>query len=91
MTASPARTSNVPAFVATRSVPRSTTVYSSNSGLCPGSTHPPGLRMRAMLTSAVPEFTRPTNSSINFGLFPAAATTVGLAMCTAMAGLIVAC
>ena len=91
MTASPARTSNAPDFVATRSAPRRTTVYSSNYGVCPGSIHPLGLRMRATLTSAVPEFTRPTNSSITFGLFPAAATTVGLAMCTAIAGLIVAC
>ena len=91
MTASPARTSNVSPFVATRSAPRSTTVYSSNSGVCAGSTHPPGLRMRATLTSAVPEFTRPTNSSISFGLFPAAATTAGFRMCMAIAWRIVAC
>ena len=34
-----------PAFVSTRNVPFRTIVYSSNSGVCPGSTQPPGLRM----------------------------------------------
>ena len=33
-------------------------------GSAPGSTHPPGLRICAILTSECPEFTRPTNSSI---------------------------
>jgi hypothetical protein len=33
--------------------------------------------MCAMLTALVPEFTRPTYSSINFGLFPAASTRAG--------------
>ena len=32
-----------PLFVVTRKVPASTTVYSSNAGVCPGSTQPPGL------------------------------------------------
>lgn len=33
--------------------------------------------MRAILTAAMPEFTRPMNSSISFGLFPAACILVG--------------
>src|SRR6185295_19510784 len=81
MTASPARTSTAPFAVDTRSIPWITSVYSSNSGVCPGSIHPPGLFMRATLSFDVFEFTRPTNSSMIFGLLPAAATTVGFAMC----------
>ena len=77
MTASPARTSIVPPSCVTRSMPPSTTVYSSNAGRCPGSTHPLGLRMCATLTAAVPEFTRPTYSSIAFGGLPAATMRVG--------------
>jgi hypothetical protein len=42
-------------------------VQASNSGVCPGSAHPDGLFMRAMLTAVVLEFTRPMNSSISFG------------------------
>ena len=64
----------------TRNMPRKTTVTSSNSGRCPGSTQPSGETMRATLTFACSELTRPTNSSICFGLLPAAATTVGAAM-----------
>jgi hypothetical protein len=33
--------------------------------------------MWAMLTAAVPLFTRPANSRMSFGLVPAASTTVG--------------
>lgn len=47
---------------------------------CPGSTHPPGDRIWAMLSPSVPVFTQPTYSSISFGLFPAAVTRVGLAI-----------
>jgi hypothetical protein len=46
----------------------------------PGSTQPPGLRMCATLIAPEPVFTRPTNSSISFGLLPAAAIRVGCAM-----------
>ena len=59
---------------------RSTTLYSSNSGVWPGSSHPPGLFILAMLTCAVCEFTSPTNSSMILGLLPAALMIVGLAM-----------
>ena len=55
-------------------------MYSSNSGVCPGSTQPGGLVMRATLAPAVPVFTRPTNSSIRFGLFPADWMTVGFSI-----------
>src|ERR1017187_3148604 len=69
-----------PARCSTRSVPRKTTVNSSNSGVWPGSCQPPGLRMCATLVALVAEFTRPTYSSISLGLLPAASTRVGLAM-----------
>ena len=46
----------------------------------PDSRHPDGEIMRATLTFACPEFTRPAYSSICLGLFPAAATMVGEAM-----------
>ena len=69
-----------PSLSVTRGAPVSTTVYSSNSGVWPGSTQPAGLRMRAMLTSAVCEFTLPKNSSIVFGLLPTALINVGFAM-----------
>ena len=42
-----------------RSIPFSTMVNSSNCGVCPGSTQPPGLRMCAMLTASCRELTRP--------------------------------
>src|SRR5207244_7194785 len=61
----------------TRSMPASTTVYSSNAGVCPGSTQPCGLRMCATLTVLVPELTRPMYSSIAFGRLPAATIRVG--------------
>jgi hypothetical protein len=61
-------------------MPRSTTVISSKSGRWPGSSHPAGDVMRATLTLAWPELTRPAYSSILFGLVPAAATIVGAAM-----------
>src|SRR6185436_17061966 len=41
---------------------------------------PVGDVMRATLTCAWPEFTRPANSSMRFGLVPAAATTAGAAI-----------
>jgi len=59
-------------------------VYSSNSGVCPGSTQPGGLFMCATLTSLVFELTRPTYSAMCFGLFPAAWMTVGASMSLAM-------
>src|SRR4051812_17463247 len=68
----------------TRSIPRSTTVYSSNSGVCPGSTQPAGLCIRATETGGGSLFTRPMYSSIRFGLFPAASMTVGELMCVGM-------
>jgi hypothetical protein len=68
----------------TRSVPRSTSVYSSNSGVWPGSAQPPGLRMWAMLTAASPLFTLPTYSSISFGLLPAAVIRVGFPISVGM-------
>src|SRR3954454_8503034 len=73
-----------PSCEVTRSVPRRTTVYSSNSGVCPGSTQPGGLCMRATETAAVSLFTRPMYSSIRFGLFPAASMTFGELMCVGM-------
>src|SRR5580700_3210699 len=73
-----------PDFVSTRSVPRRTTVYSSNSGVCLGSVQPAGLSMRAMLTASVAELTRPTYSAIRFGRLPAAATIVGFSIRSGM-------
>src|ERR1041385_2034093 len=88
MTACPAWTSSGPPRVVTRSDPRRTTVNSSNSGVCPGSTQPLGLCMRATLTASVREFTRPMNSSMIFGLFPAAAMTDGFSISVGMRGII---
>ena len=68
-------------------MPCSTTVISSNSGRWPGSSQPDGDVIRATLTAAWPEFTRPANSSIFFGLVPAAATTAGAAMSFGMMAL----
>ena len=59
-------------------------MYSSNSGVCPGSTQPLGLFMRATLHAAVFELTRPMNSSMRFGLLPAASITEGCLMCVGM-------
>src|SRR5450432_1871494 len=78
-TACPDATSISPPLCRTRNVPLSTTVYSSNSGVCPGSSHPCGLRMWATLTAEVFELTRPMYSSISLGLLPAAAMRVGCA------------
>ena len=50
---------------------------SSNSGRCPGSAQPAGLRMCATLSRPSPVLARPTYSSISFGGSPAAATWVG--------------
>ena len=49
----PGATSTCPASCSTRSDPASTIVYSSNSGVCPGSTQPDGDRIRAMLTRGI--------------------------------------
>ena len=78
MMACPAVTSNSWLLSFTCSVPPSTTVYSSNSGVCPGSDQPEGLFMRAMLSCSVSELTRPTNSSIDLGGCPAASIRVGV-------------
>jgi hypothetical protein len=40
--------------------------------------------MRAMLMPSVPVLTRPMNSSITLGLFPAAAMRVGAVTCVIM-------
>ena len=57
--------------------PSRTSVHSSNSGRWPGSTQPAGDVMRAMLRRVSPVLTRPTNSSISFGLVPAASIVDG--------------
>src|ERR1017187_2220866 len=80
----PAFTSMVPDLVSTRSRPRNTTVYSSNSGIWPGSLQPAGLSMRAMLTAAVAELTRLTYSTIRFERLPAAAMIVGFSIRSGM-------
>jgi len=53
ITADPAFTSIVPLFEVTRKLPLSTIVYSSNNGVCPGSSQPEGLVILAMLTVCV--------------------------------------
>src|SRR5882724_1411259 len=85
MTAWPVRTSMAPALCFTCSAPFNTYVYSSNCGVCPGSTQPDGLRMCATLTTSVFEFTRPMTSSMSFGLLPAAVIRVGFSMSVGMA------
>src|SRR5260221_8753796 len=77
MTACPAVTCTSPDLCSTRSVPRKTTVYSSNSGVWPGSSHPSGLCMWATLMPTVALLIRPTYSSMTFGLFPADSMRVG--------------
>ena len=67
MIACPAATSNAESFSLTCRQPRRTTVYSSNSGVCPGSSQPHGLFMRAMLTAAVPELTQADEFLDGFG------------------------
>src|SRR5580658_3445463 len=71
-------------LVSTRSRPRNTTVYSSNSGVWPDSVQPAGLSMRAMLTASVAELTRPTYSAMRFGRLPAAAMIVGFSIRSGM-------
>src|SRR5688572_11033587 len=73
----PARTLSSPSSCSTCRAPLSTTVYSSKSGRWPGSTQPEGERMWATLTRSSPLLTRPTYSSISFGLVPAASTRDG--------------
>jgi len=77
-------TSTTPSPDSTRTTPRRTIVYSSNSGVCAGSFHPAEATIRAMLTSFVPELTRPTNSSMTFGGSPGTAIRVGRTMCVGM-------
>src|SRR5688572_29621589 len=84
MTAWPARTSRLPPVWSTLSRPWKTIVYSSNSGVWPGSSQPPGLRMRATLSASWRELTRPMYSSITLGRFPAAATRVGFSISVGM-------
>src|SRR5919202_2735797 len=76
----PARASIAPPSCSTRTMPRSTIVYSSNSGRCPGSAHPGGLFIWARLTAPSPSLACPTNSSIVLGGSPAAATLTGDSM-----------
>jgi hypothetical protein len=59
-------------------------VYSSKSGVWPGSLQPDGLVIFAMLSSGVFEFARPINSSMIFGGSPAAGITVGFEMTRAI-------
>ena len=47
------------------------------SGLCPGSSQPAGLLIWATLAAELAVFTRPTYSSMIFGLVPAAAIREG--------------
>ena len=75
-----AGTSITPVSCSTRRVPSRTSVHSSKSGRWPGSTQPSGERMRATLRRSSPVLTRPTYSSISFGLVPAASTRLGLSM-----------
>src|ERR1700675_3290616 len=70
MTACPGTMSIDPAVCYPRSVPFNTMVYSSKVGVWPGSSHPAGLRMWAMLVVEVWELTRPMYSSISLGLLP---------------------
>src|SRR5205809_992354 len=74
---SPASSSIWPPSDSTTRAPRSTIVNSSNSGRCPGSAQPEGLRMCAMLRPSWPVLARPTYSSISLGGWPAAATRLG--------------
>ncbi len=78
ITACPAGTSSTPSLWRTSKRPLSTSVYSWNSGVCPGSFHPAGLRMCATLTRSSRLLTRPTYSSIVLGKFPAGLIRVGV-------------
>lgn len=53
-------------------------VYSSKSGVWPGSVQPSGPSVRAMFSFASREFRSPTNSSMILGLFPTASIRVGV-------------
>src|SRR5436189_905997 len=77
--------SRAPPLNSTRSVPFVTTVISSNSGVCPGSSQPLGEIIRATLTSLWPELTRPANSWICFGLVPTQSILVGFSISLGMA------
>ena len=70
----------LPALCVTTSLPFNTTVYSRNSGVCPGSCQPAGLRMWATLSRSSLVLRRPMYSSISLGRFPAACTRVGAAI-----------
>src|SRR5580698_4361300 len=88
ITACPAFTSTTPVFDSTRSAPFKTTVYSSNSGLWPGSLHPEGLCMCAMLTAVSFVLTLPTYSSIC--LLPGTGMRVAEETSRGMGGLMIA-
>src|SRR6185437_5713353 len=64
--ACPAATSSTPPSCSICTLPRSTSVNSSNSGVWNGSVQPPGASMRAIDTADSPELTRPTYSSMSF-------------------------
>ena len=80
----PGITSSCPPLCLTLTMPLRTKVNSSNSGACPGSSQPCGLRMWATLTPAVLVLTRPMYSSISLGLVPAAEMRVGCATSVGM-------
>jgi hypothetical protein len=61
-------------------------VNSSKVGVWPGSIHPAGLRMWAMLAEVVLELTRPMYSSMSFGLLPADWMRVGSEIKVGMVG-----
>jgi hypothetical protein len=56
-----------------------------DSGRCPGSAQPEGLRMCAMLRPSCPVLARPTYSSMSLGGWPAAATRLGCVMSSGIA------
>src|SRR5258708_31658434 len=71
----------VPSLYVTRKRPLRTMVYSSNSGVCPGSTHPAGLRMWATLRRLSLVLSWPMYSSMILGMLPADCTRVGFSIC----------
>ena len=80
----PGRTSRMPDRVSTLKVPESTSVNSSNSGVCPGSAQPSGLFIRARLIRWSRVLTRPKISSIRLGRLPAASTIEGMGINSAI-------
>lgn len=74
----------VPSSLSTVSRPDNTTVYSSNSGRCPGSDHPVGLSITAIDAASLDVETRPTNSAMVLGGVPGEGTTTGLSMSCAI-------